>query len=207
MQLVKHTQFDTIYHEHFSYLSLTAVQRIFDKNGLQVFDVEEITTHGGSLRVFAQRKDQGVLPLSKSVDDILSLEANAGIKTKAYYADFQQSANQVKYDLIEFLIKAKRDGKKVIGYGAAAKGNTLINYAGIRPDLISFVVDRNPAKQNKYLPGSRIPIVDESLIRQEKPDYVLIFPWNLKQEVTEQLKYVREWNAKFVTAVPTLEIN
>jgi len=207
MQLVKHTQFDTIYHEHFSYLSLTAVQRIFDKNGLQVFDVEEITTHGGSLRVFAQRKDQGIHQVCESVNEILSLEASAGVKTNTYYADFQLSANQVKYDLIEFLIKAKREGKKVIGYGAAAKGNTLINYAGIRPDLLSFVVDRNPAKQNKYLPGSRIPIVDESVIRQEKPDYVLIFPWNLKQEVTEQLEYVREWNAKFVTAVPTLEIN
>lgn len=207
MQLVKHTQFDTIYHEHFSYLSLTAVNQIFDKNGLQVFDVQKITTHGGSLRVFAQRKDQAQYQVSEAVSELLSREALAGMKTEAYYADFQQRANHVKHDLVDFLIKAKREGKKVIGYGAAAKGNTLINYAGIRPDLLPFVVDRNPAKQNKYLPGSRIAIVEEQMIRQEKSDYVLILPWNLRQEVTEQLKYIREWGGKFVTAVPQLVVS
>ena len=207
MQLVKHTQFDTIYHEHFSYLSLTAVNRIFEKNGLQVFDVQEISTHGGSLRVFAQRKDQGKHKVTVTVTALLSQELSVGMKTEAYYANFQQQANRVKYDLIQFLIKAKHEGKKVIGYGAAAKGNTLLNYAGIRPDLISAVVDLNPAKQNKYLPGSRIPIVNESIIRQEKPDYVLIMPWNLRNEVTEQLKYIREWGGKFVTAVPNLLVS
>ena len=206
MQMVKFSQFDTIYHEHFSYLSLTAVNRIFDQNGLQVFDVQEITTHGGSLRVFAQRKDQGKHKVTPAVRELLVRELSVGMTTEAYYADFQQSANRIKYDLIEFLIKAKRDGKKVMGYGAAAKGNTLLNYAGIRPDLISAVADRNPAKQNKYLPGSRIPIVDESTINLQKPDYVLVMPWNLRKEVTEQLEYISDWGGKFVTAVPNLEI-
>lgn len=207
MQMVKFTQFDTIYHEHFSYLSLTAVNQIFERNGLQVFDVQEITTHGGSLRVFAQRKDQGQHAVSDAVTELLAREAAIGIASEAYYADFQQSANQIKYDLIEFLIKAKRDGKKVIAYGAAAKGNTLLNYAGIRPDLLSAVVDRNPAKQNKFMPGSRIPIVDENIILQEKPDYILILPWNLRNEVIEQLNYIREWGGKFITAVPTMQID
>ena len=206
MQLVKHTQFDTIYHEHFSYLSLTAVNQIFNQNGLQIFDVQEIATHGGSLRVFAQRKEQGQHHVTKAVSELLSREVFAGMKTEAYYADFQQKANRVKHDLIDFLIKAKREGKKVMGYGAAAKGNTLLNYAGIRPDLLLSVVDLNPAKQNKYLPGSRIPIVEESIIRRQKPDYVLIFPWNLRHEVTEQLEYISEWGGKFVTAVPSLDI-
>lgn len=207
MQLVKHTQFDTIYHEHFSYLSLTAVNQIFNQNGLQVFDVEEIATHGGSLRVFAQRKDRGQHQVNVAVGELLTRESSEGMKTEDYYADFQQRANRVKHDLIDFLIKAKRDDKKVMGYGAAAKGNTLLNYAGIRPDLLLSVVDRNPAKQNKYLPGSRIPIVEESIIRREKPDYVLILPWNLRHEVTEQLKYINEWGGKFVTAVPSLVIS
>jgi len=204
MQMIKFTQFDTIYHEHFSYLSLTAVNRIFEQNGLQVFDVQEITTHGGSLRVFAQRKDQGQYQITNAVTRLLAKEQSIGITTVAYYADFQQRANKIKYDLIDFLIKAKHEGKKVIAYGAAAKGNTLLNYAGIRPDLLSCVVDRNPAKQNKYLPGCRIPILDESVISHEKPDYILILPWNLRLEVMEQLNYIREWSGKFVTAVPIL---
>ena len=205
--LVKFNQFDTIYHEHFSYLSLTAVKSIFEAQGLEVFDVQEITTHGGSLRVFAQHKDQSQHAVSAAVTKLLAKELSLGMTTEAYYADFQEQANRIKDDLIEFLINAKQEGKKVIGYGAAAKGNTLLNYAGILPDLLSAVVDLNPAKQNKYLPGSRIPIVNELIIRQEKPDYVLIFPWNLRNEVTEQLKYIGEWGGKFVTAVPSLEIS
>lgn len=207
MQMVNFTQFDTIYHEHFSYLSLTAVSRIFEDNGLQVFDVQEICTHGGSLRVFAQRKDKGSHPVMPAVLELLNKERSVGVDTVPYYAEFENRANQIKYDLIEFLIKTKREGKKVIAYGAAAKGNTLLNYAGIRPDLLPLVVDRNPAKQNKYLPGCRIPIVDETLITREKPDYVLIMPWNLRQEVTAQLAYIRDWGGKFVTAVPKMEIN
>lgn len=205
LQLVQHTQFDTIYHEHFSYLSLTAVQKIFDLNGLAVFDVEELSTHGGSLRVFAQRKDFGVRPTEKAVNDLLLLEKNSGMTSEGYYANFQDRANTIKNDLIAFLIEAKKQGKRTIAYGAAAKGNTLINYAGVREDLITCVVDRNPAKQNKYLPGSRIPIVNEQIIRESKPDYVLILPWNLTSEVTTQLNYIREWGGKFVTAIPHLK--
>jgi predicted TPR repeat methyltransferase len=206
MQMVKYTQFDTIYHEHFSYLSLTAVNRIFDKNGLQVFDVQEIPTHGGSLRVFAQRKDTGAHKINQAVNALLKLEQDAGIKSVAYYDNFQERADKIKNDLTAFLINAKKENKKVLAYGAAAKGNTLINYAGIRPDILPAVIDRNTAKQNKYMPGSRIPIVDEAVITQEKPDYVLILPWNLKKEVTEQLNYIREWGGKFVTAVPIMDV-
>jgi SAM-dependent methyltransferase len=206
MQMVEHTQFDTIYHEHFSYLSLTAVNQIFDNNGLQVFDVQDIPTHGGSLRVFAQRKDTGANKINQAVNALLKIEQDAGIKSVAYYDNFQQRADKIKNDLTTFLIQAKKENKKVLAYGAAAKGNTLMNYAGIRPDLLLAVIDRNTAKQNKYMPGSRIPIVDEAVITEEKPDYVLILPWNLRNEVTEQLNYIREWGGKFVTAVPSLEI-
>jgi len=207
MQLIKYTQFDTIYHEHFSYLSLTAVNQIFEHNGLQVFDVQEISTHGGSLRIFAQRNDYCHHDVTPAVTELLARELSAGVTTEAYYADFHQRANKIKYDLINFLIEAKREGQKVIAYGAAAKGNTLLNYAGIRPDLLSCVVDRNPAKQNKYLPGSRIPVVEESVISKEKPDYILIMPWNLRQEVIAQLSYIRDWGGRFVTAVPSIDIN
>lgn len=206
LQLIADNQFDTIYHEHFSYLSMTAVLRIFDFNGLSVFDVEELPSHGGSLRVFAQRSDADSYQTSPSVKEMLEREATAGIKTEAYYAGFQEKADKVKNDLICFLIEAKRADKRVIAYGAAAKGNTLINYAGIRADLIPCVVDRNPAKQGKYLPGSRIPIVDESCIVASKPDYVVILPWNLREEVMTQLAYIREWGGQFVTAVPSLTI-
>lgn len=206
MQMINLTQFDTIYHEHFSYLSLTAVNRIFEHNGLQVFDVQEIGSHGGSLRVFAQRKDKGSQTVMPAVSDLLYKERSVGVTKEAYYSQFQNRANQIKYDLIEFLIKAKREGKKVLAYGAAAKGNTLLNYAGIRPDLLPLVVDRNPAKQNKYLPGCRIPICDEDLILKVKPDYVLILPWNLKTEIISQLDCIREWGAKFVISTPSLEI-
>jgi SAM-dependent methyltransferase len=206
LRLISENQFDTIYHEHFSYLSFTAVQRIFSSNGLAVFDVQELPTHGGSLRVFAQRADAGTQPVSERVNLLLRREEIAGMRTGACYAGFQERAEKVKNDFVAFLIDAKRQGKIVAGYGAAAKGNTLMNYAGIRPDLISFVVDRNPAKQGKYMPGSRIPIVDEAALKHARPDYVVILPWNLKAEVIEQLAYIREWSAQFVTAVPKLEI-
>lgn len=207
LKLIAENQFDTIYHEHFSYLSLTAVDRIFSANGLTVFDVEEHSTHGGSLRVIAQRSDTGRQPRSSRVDELLQREAQAGLLTADYYAGFQSKANQVKDDFLAFLIEAKRKGKTVVAYGAAAKGNTLMNYAGIRRDLISFVVDRNPAKQGKYTPGSRIPIVDEEKLKAAKPNYVVILPWNLKTEVMEQLAYIRAWGGKFVTAVPRMRIS
>ena len=206
LRLVAENQFDTIYHEHFSYLSLHAVKRIFEHNGLNVFDVEELPTHGGSLRVFAQRKDTGRCATTSHVSELLQRETSAGVTTTCFYSDFQPKADKVKNDLLAFLIEAKRDGRRVAGYGAAAKGNTLLNYAGVRPDLLPWVVDRNPTKQGKYLPGSRIPIVAEMHIREIRPDYVVILPWNLREEVMVQLAYIREWGGRFVTAVPQLEV-
>lgn len=207
MRLVTENQFDTIYHEHYSYLSLIAVKRIFEHNGLSVFDVEELPTHGGSLRIYAQRRDSGLQALSPRVAALLESETAAGMDGEAFYAGFQARANKVKNDLLVFLIEAQRAGKSVAGYGAAAKGNTLLNYAGIRPDLIHFVVDRNPAKQDKFLPGCRVPIVAEAHLKQSRPDYVIILPWNLRAEVVEQLAYIREWGGQFVTAVPSLKIS
>jgi SAM-dependent methyltransferase len=206
-RLIAENQFDTIYHEHFSYLSLGAVARIFEAAGLSVFDVQEVPTHGGSLRVFAQRRDAGAHERAAAVDDLLAREIRAGLTTRDYYAGFQGRAEVVKNEFMRFLIDAKRDGKMVAGYGAAAKGNTLMNYAGVRPDLMPFVVDRNPAKQSKYLPGSRIPIVSEHRLRHARPAFVVVLPWNLLDEVTAQLAYVREWGGRFVTAVPQLRIH
>ena len=205
-RLVSENQFDTIYHEHFSYLSLTVVRRIFEHNGLSLFDVEELPTHGGSLRVYAQRTDTGVHEPTISVTKLLQREASAGMSSTSYYDGFQARASKVKNDLLVFLIDAYRANKTVAGYGAAAKGTTLLNYAGIRSDLLHFVADRNPAKQDKFLPGCRIPIVSEAQLKKIRPDYVLILPWNLRAEVTEQLAYVREWGGKFVTSVPALEV-
>jgi len=204
--LISETQFDTIYHEHFYYLSLHAVKRIFEHNGLTVFDVEELPTHGGSLRVFAQRTDTGLHATTSRVAELLQMETAAGMATTGFYSDFQSKADMVKNDLLAFLIDAKRAGERVAGYGAAAKGNTLLNYAGVRPDLLPWVADRNPAKQGKYLPGSRIPVVAEIYLNSNRPDYVLILPWNLREEVMAQLAYIREWGGRFVTAVPRLEV-
>ena len=206
LKLIAESQFDTIYHEHFCYLSLTAVDRIFAANGLTLFDVQEHSTHGGSLRVFAQRADTGQRPRGAEVEELLELEAQTGITTAHYYGGFQAKANKIKNDFLTFLLDAKRQGKSVAAYGAAAKGNTLMNYAGIRPDLIAFVADRNPAKQGKYMPGSRIPIANELQLRNSKPDYVVILPWNLRAEVMQQIKYMEAWGGRCVTAVPHLEI-
>lgn len=205
LRLVAESQFDTLYHEHYSYLSLTAVARIFAKNGLTVFDVEELPTHGGSLRVFAQRSDTGKRAVEARVSALLDRETAAGMKTVAYYGGLQTEAERIKRDLLRFLLDAKRDGKKVGAYGAAAKGNTLLNFAGVRPDLLPYVVDRNPAKQEKYLPGSRIPVVNEAYLKGDSPDCVIILPWNIKAEVMEQLAYIRAWGGRFITAVPRLE--
>jgi hypothetical protein len=207
LRLVAETQFDTVYHEHYSYLSLTAVARVFAANGLNVFDVEELGTHGGSLRVHAQRADTGARAVTDAVGALLAEEAAAGIATDGFYTGFQVLAEKVKDNLLSFLIDAKRQGKRVAAYGAAAKGNTLLNFAGVRPDLLSYVVDRNPAKQDRFMPGSRIPIVAEERLRQDRPDHILILPWNLRAEVTEQLAYCRDWGASFVTAVPDLQVS
>jgi len=206
LHLVTENQFDTIYHEHYSYLSLTAVQRIFERSNLSVFDVEELPTHGGSLRVYAQRSDSGIRDQSQNVAKLLVREAAAGMKTSAFYTGFQGKADQVKNDILSFLIEVKRTGRTVAGYGAAAKGNTLLNYAGVRPDLLPYVVDRNPVKQGKFLPGCRIPVVGETHLKKTKSDYVLILPWNLREEVIAQLAYIREWGGQFITAVPALEV-
>ena len=206
MEMVQGNQFDTVYHEHYSYLSLTSVKRIFEANGLVVFDVEELPTHGGSLRVFAKRHDYGAAAIAPAVTDLLSKEQTAGMADISFYQAFQHNAEQVKDDLVAYLIDAKRRGLKIAGYGAAAKGNTLLNFAGVRPDLLPYVVDRNPAKQGKFLPGSKIPITDVSNIKAYKPDIIFILPWNVRDEIIEQLSYTQSWAAKIVTSVPSLRV-
>ena len=205
-EMVAHNQFDTAYHEHFSYLSLTAVQKIFTRNGLALFDVQQWPTHGGSLRVFAQRADSGVRPVSPTVAAMLLREEAVGIATSGYYKGFQSHAETIKNDIVSFLIDAKRQGKKIGAYGAAAKGNTLLNFGGIRPDLLPYVLDRNDAKHHMFMPGSHIPILSEHHLKEDRPDYILILPWNLKEEIASQLYYARDWGAQFVTAVPKLTL-
>lgn len=207
LNMVSEAQFDTAYHEHYSYLSLTAVDRIFAANGLRIFDVETTPWHGGSLRVFADRSDSAVHDRSAQVKAILDREEAAGLLTADFYAGFQATAQRVRNDFLAFLIDCQRQGLKVAAYGAAAKGNTLLNFAGVKPDLLSFVVDRNPAKQGLFMPGSRIPIVSEEILKSEKPERVVILPWNLQTEIKQQLSYIADWGGKFVTAVPTLSIH
>ena len=207
MNLVVHNQFDTIYHEHFSYLSFGTVVNIFAKNGLNVFDVEELGTHGGSLRVYAQPSDSGSHLVASRVDDLLSRETLAGMSSIAFYQGFQEHAEKVKNEFLLFLIEQKKLGKVVVGYGAAAKGNTILNFAGAKNDLIRYVVDRSPHKQNKFMPGSRIPIVSEERLSVDNPDFVLIFPWNISGEVKTQLSYLTKSGTKFVVAVPNLKIS
>ncbi len=207
LQLVAKNQFDTIYHEHFSYLSLTTLISVFEKQGLEIFDVQQLTTHGGSLRIFTKHKEDKGKAIEPTVANMLQKEKEAGITTLEYYQGFQAKVDKIKYDFIEFLIQQKRAGKKVIGYGAAAKGNTLLNYSGIKGnDMLQFVVDASPFKQNKLLPGSRIPVVGKEEIEKNKPDYIIIFPWNLQTEIAGQLDYIKNWGAKFVIAIPELTI-
>lgn len=205
LRMVRECQFDTAYHEHYSYLSLGSVQRVFAANGLQVFDVEELPTHGGSLRVYAQRIDGGRQPLQPAVAALRAREIDAGMDAAGFYAGLQHEAVRIKHALLDFLLEARRAGRKVAAYGAAAKGNTLLNFAGVRPDLLPYVVDLNPAKQGKFLPGSRIPIVGEAHLRADRPDDILLLPWNLREEVARQLAYTRVWGARLLTAVPRLE--
>ncbi len=207
LNLVREHQFDTVYHEHYSYLSLVAIERIFSGNGLSVFDVEELPTHGGSLRIYAQRTESGTQPVAAAVTHLRERERAAGMQTDAFYSGFQPKAEQLKNDLLRFLLDVKRDQRKVGAYGAAAKGNTLLNFSGVRPDLLPYVVDRNPAKQGRFMPGSRIPILDEAQLKADRPDYILILPWNLRDELTAQMSYARDWGARFVTAVPSLRVD
>lgn len=204
--LIRNSQFDTIYHEHYSYLSLLTVDRIFGSNGLLVFDVEQLPTHGGSVRVFAQRSDVRPYERSSRVDKLLELERKSGVMTLDYYSHFQTKVDSIKNSFLKFLLTQKDHGESVVGYGAAAKASTLLNYAGIKSDLIEFVVDRNPAKQNKYMPGSRIRIVEEGVLNRVKPNFIVIFAWNIKDEIERQLEYVRSWGGRFVTVIPELTI-
>lgn len=205
MRLIEHNQFDTIYHEHYSYLSLYAVSRIFNSVGLRIFDVEELPTHGGSLRIYGCHAGDK-RPPEITVSDVLAKEKRQGLQNLTTYQTFQKKADKLKDDLLTFLIEQKRSGKKLVAYGAAAKGNTLLNYAGIKPDLLPYVCDAALSKQGKFLPGSRIPILDLEHIRNSRPEYVLIIPWNIKDEIVGQLNYITQWNGKFVVYGPELRI-
>jgi SAM-dependent methyltransferase len=205
MKLIEFNQFDTVYHEHFSYLSLHTVMRIFESVGLKIYDVEELSTHGGSLRIYGCHDDDS-RQTAQAVDLLLKEENRKGICDLATYLGFQNKVERVKDDLLLFLIEQKRTGRKVAAYGAAAKGNTLLNYAGIKPDLLPYVCDAAPSKQGKYLPGSRIPILAPEVLRREQPDIVLVLPWNIIDEITRQCSYIREWGGLFTVAVPTVRI-
>ncbi|MFK8068110.1 MAG: methyltransferase domain-containing protein [Gammaproteobacteria bacterium] len=206
LNLIEQMQFDTIYHEHYSYLSLTSVKTVLEDNGLAIFDVEELSTHGGSLRVFAQKLESSRQAVSPNVGIILEKENLANMNNISAYQKFQAKTEAVKNGLLKFLIEVEEQGKTVAAYGAAAKGNTILNFAGIRSDLLPFVVDRNPNKSGQFMPGSHIPVYEESALKKYKPDYVLILPWNLKNEITQQLDYIKEWNGKCVIAIPEIEI-
>jgi|TARA_B110000259_G_C14029335_1_gene406062 SAM-dependent methyltransferase len=205
MRLIEQTQFDTIYHEHFSYLSLYTVSSIFSHVGLRVWHVEEISTHGGSLRVYGCHQNDKH-ETRESVYELLKEEATRGLQDLKTYINFKERVNKIKDDLVLFLIEQKGFGNKVVAYGAAAKGNTILNYAGVKNDLLDFVVDKSTHKQGKFLPASRIPVVSEEKIIELKPEYVLILPWNIKDEIIEQLSYIREWEGKFVVAIPEIKI-
>jgi len=206
MRLIEQNQFDTIYHEHFSYFSFHTVKAVFAAHGLEIFDVDELSTHGGSLRIYAKHQEDTFHVKSGSVAALEKEENRRGMLALSYYQSFQQQVSQVKNDLLGFLIEQKRAGKKVAAYGAAAKGNTLLNYCGIKKDMISFVADASPYKQGKYLPGSHIPVFSKDKIREAKPDFILILPWNIKDEIMEQLAYIREWGGNFAVPVPKLKI-
>jgi len=206
VQLIDNNQFDTIYHEHFSYLSFYTVKKIFESQGLEMFDVEELPTHGGSLRVYAKHKDDNSKKVLESVYRLEKKETTAGVCDLPYYQSFQDKAKKIKLDLLDFLITRKREGKSVAAYGAAAKGNTLLNFCGIKNDLVEFVADANPYKQDKYLPASHIPVVNEDHLKRQQPDYILILPWNIKEEIINQLSYIKQWGGKFVISIPSLNI-
>ena len=206
LQLMEKNQFDTIYHEHFSYFSLNTVQKVFAAHGLILFDVEELPTHGGSLRIYARHADDESRPQSPKLQALARREERAGLGKVHRYLDFAQQIKQTKRKLLSFLIAAKNEGKSIAGYGAAAKGNTLLNYCGIGTDFIDYTVDRSPHKQGKYLPGTRIPIYPPENLAATKPDYVLILPWNLKDEIIEQQKLVRSWGGQFVVPIPEVRV-
>lgn len=206
LRLIQNNQFDTIYHEHFSYLSFTTVQTIFEAHGLKIFDVDELLTHGGSLRIYACNIEETDRFMSKNVLELLTEEEKCGFKSIGTYTAFNESIKVTKRQLLQFLIRAKNEGKKIAGYGAPAKGNTLLNFCGIRCDFIDFTVDRSPYKQGLYLPGTHIPVFSPEKIKDEKPDYVLLLPWNLKDEIVNQMSFIREWGGRFIIPIPQLEV-
>lgn len=206
LKLVQQKQFDTIYHEHFFYLSLTIVKQILQTHGLEIFDVEELQTHGGSLRIYVKHADNKNHNVTENVSRIIRIESDANISSIEFYRVFQRSVNEIKINILDFLIEKKKQGKKIIAYGAAAKGNTFLNFCGVKNDLIDYVVDASSYKQGKYLPGSHIPVFEESRIKEDKPEYILILPWNIKEEIMNQLSYVKDWGAKFLISIPQLEV-
>jgi hypothetical protein len=206
MKLMAENQYDTIYHEHFSYFSFLAVEKIFAAHDLILFDVEELATHGGSIRIYARHKEDASKPVGRRVVELRNRELAAGIDRMETYSTFGEKVKESKRSLLDFLIQAKRAGKKIAGYGAPGKGNTLLNYCGIRTDFIDFTVDRNPYKQGKFLPGTHIPIFSPEKIMVTRPDYVLILPWNFKDEIVKQMAFIREWGGKFVVPIPTAKI-
>jgi len=206
LRLIEENQFDTIYHEHFSYFSFSTVEKVFSKHGLTLFDVEELPTHGGSLRIYARHQEDNSKPVGKRVGELKAREQAAGWAKMEYYLSFGERVKETKRKILEFFIKAKRERKAIVGYGAPAKGNTLLNYCGIRTDFIEYTVDRSPHKQGHYLPGTHIPICHPDKIKETKPHYVVILPWNLKEEIMEQMAHIRSWGGKFIVLIPEPEI-
>ena len=206
IRLMEENQFDTIYHEHFSYFSLLAVEQVLARHGLNVFDVEELLTHGGSLRIYACHQDDPTKQLDPRVRELLAREKAAGLLNLEHYLSFGEKVKETKRKLLKFLISAKKNRETVVGYGAPAKGNTLLNYCGIRTDFIDYTVDRSPYKQGHLLPGTRIPIYSPDRIQETRPDYILILPWNLKEEIMEQMSFIRDWNGRFVVPIPEVQV-
>lgn len=206
MRLMEERQFDTIYHEHFSYFSFLTVEKIFHAHGLTLFDVEELSTHGGSLRIYVRHTEDKNKPVADRVYQLKQEEIGAGYTDIHYYLGFQEKVKAVKNDILKFLIRAREEHKRIVGYGAPAKGNTLLNYCGIRTDFIDYTVDRNPYKQGHFLPGSHIPIEEPNKVKETRPDYLFILPWNLKDEIMEQMAFIRQWGGKFVIPIPKIEV-
>ena len=206
MRLIEENQFDTIYHEHFSYFSFIAVEKIFSYHGLNLFDVEKLTTHGGSLRIYASHRDDNTNPVGERVTNLKKREVAGGLTSLNYYFSFGEKVKETKRKLLEFLIKVKREGKSVCGYGAPGKGNTLLNYCGIRTDFLEYTVDRNPYKHGKFTPGTHIPIFPPDKIQETRPDYLFILPWNFKDEIMKQMSYIRDWGGQFIVPIPEVKV-
>jgi hypothetical protein len=206
LQLIQHNQFDTIYHEHFSYFSFFTVEKVFAAHGITLFDVEELPTHGGSLRIYGRHAEDTSVPVSARANELRARELAQGFDRLETYASFAEQVKDTKRRILDFLIAERRAGKTIVGYGAPGKGNTLLNYCGIRDDFLDYTVDRNPYKQGTFTPGTHIPIVSPDRIRETRPDYLFVLPWNLIDEIAQQCAYIREWGGKFVVPIPTVKV-